>query len=141
MLRFQPSGTVHDFTNLIYTNIAQSCCPHTFRVLKEFTHEAEFVREKKAFTRLIKDGQSPPHIIEYLGSYDQDDVRYILLEYADIGTLDDYFRKTPPPTSERDITDFFAGLFALIKGLCRVHQLEESFVGYGKILNDLTMLS
>lgn len=110
-------------------------------MLKEFTDEVEFVREKLAFTRLIKNGQPPPHIIEFLGSYEQADVRYILLEYADIGTLDDYFRKTPSPTSERDIIHFFDGLFNLIKGLCRVHQLADSFVGYVDIRIALRLLA
>jgi serine/threonine protein kinase len=87
------------------------------------------LKEKKAFERLLKDGRTPDHIIDFLGSYEQGDTRCILLEYADIGTLDDYFRTFAPPTSEKDIIQFFICLFDLLKGLYAVHQLEGSFVG------------
>ena len=98
-------------------------------MLKEFKDKSEFSKEKKAFTTLLNDRQHPEHIIEYLGSYEQDKVCCIILEYADIGTLDDYFRKTQPPTAEEDIVCFYTSLFNLIKGLMRVHEVNVDLRG------------
>lgn len=91
--------------------------------------EKEFLKEKKAFERLLKDGRTPDYIIDYLGSYEQGDTRCILLEYADMGTLDDYFSHSLPPTSGTSIMQFFGGIFGLVKGLWAVHQVEGSFAG------------
>jgi serine/threonine protein kinase len=103
--------------------------PTNTRVLKWFRDKAEFLKEKSAFTTLIKKGKSPEHIIEYLGCYEQGKVYCIILEYADLGTLDDFFRNTPPPRSEEDVTVFFTSLFQLVKGLMSIHQAENSLVG------------
>jgi serine/threonine protein kinase len=87
------------------------------------------LKEKAAFTTLIKNGYSLPHVVEYLGSYEQEDVRCIILEYADIGSLDDYFAKVDPPKSEQDIVNFFISLFGLIKGLHSIHEVGEKLIG------------
>ncbi|QDS71140.1 hypothetical protein FKW77_009908 [Venturia effusa] len=105
------------------------CCPHPYRIVKDFKDEREFEKEKNAFERLLKNGQTPDHIIDYLGSYEQGETRCIFLEHADIGTLDDYFQTVAHPTSGANITEFFSRIFDLLKGLWAVHQVEGSFVG------------
>jgi serine/threonine protein kinase len=87
------------------------------------------LKEKAAYTTLIQSQHSLPHIVEYLGSYEQGDVRCIILEYADIGTLDEYFEKIAPPRSEEDLVAFFTSLFGLIKGLNSIHEVGERLIG------------
>lgn len=103
------------------------------RILKEFKDESEFWAEHTAFTTLIKDGRSPEHIIEYLGSYEQGDVRCIILEFADRGSLDEYFNGTIAPKSEEDIIRFYTSLFKLLRGLMSIHEVGEDIVGYEAI--------
>jgi serine/threonine protein kinase len=46
----------------------------------------------------------------------------IILEFADQGTLEEYFHKTGPPARGEDIMDFWKGMFETIKALQCIHQ-------------------
>jgi serine/threonine protein kinase len=64
-------------------------------------------------------------IIKFYGSYIHGDHYNILLEYADKGSLEEYFRKESPPSRGIDIIKFWEGLFQLIKGLKAIHSARE----------------
>ena len=64
-------------------------------------------------------------IIKFYGSYDHGNKSHILLEFADKGTLDDFFRTETPPSRGNEIVDFWENLFKLIKGLKAIHSVKE----------------
>jgi serine/threonine protein kinase len=93
-------------------------------ILKRYpTKEGEipYGQEVNGF-RSVKQSDS---IIKYYGSYIHGDEYNILLEYADKGTLEDYFQKESPPSRGVDIIKFWESLFQLIKGLIAVHSVRE----------------
>jgi serine/threonine protein kinase len=64
-------------------------------------------------------------IIKYYGSYTHGNEFNILLEYADKGTLEEYFQTESPPSRGGDIIKFWENLFQLIKGLKAIHSVRE----------------
>lgn len=64
-------------------------------------------------------------IRRFCGSYIHGDEFNIILEHADKGSLEDYFRNESPPSSGPDILGFWEGLFQLIKGLKAIHSVRE----------------
>lgn len=61
-------------------------------------------------------------MIGFCGSYIQGNTFNIILEFADQGTLEQYFRNTPPPVRGDDIMDFWKGMFRTIQALHCIHQ-------------------
>jgi serine/threonine protein kinase len=64
-------------------------------------------------------------IIKFYGSYIHGEHYNILLEYADKGSLEEYFKRESPPSRGIDIIKFWEGLFQLIKGLKAIHSARE----------------
>jgi serine/threonine protein kinase len=64
-------------------------------------------------------------IIKFYGSYIHGNNYNILLEFADEGSLEEYFRRESPPSRGIDIIKFWEGLFQLIKGLKTIHSARE----------------
>jgi serine/threonine protein kinase len=64
-------------------------------------------------------------IIKFYGSYIHADNYNILLEFADKGSLEDFFKRESPPSRGGDIIKFWEGLFQLIKGLKAIHSARE----------------
>lgn len=115
-----------------YANVYQKHDSTTpiIRVLKVFKKKQDFEQEKRAFENLLNNNDDPPrHIIGYLGSYEQSACHCIVLEFADLGSLDKYFQSIPPPTSGEDIVAFFASLFKLLEGLISIHDVSEILAG------------
>jgi serine/threonine protein kinase len=101
-------------------------------VLKSYyrkRYEPLYDNEIKALTMLMN--TPSPHVISYFGSFRQQDSYNIILEFADGGNLNEYFRDQKPPQTPADIVRFWRSLFDVLKGLDRVHQLmniEESCI-------------
>lgn len=49
----------------------------------------------------------------------------IILEYADKGSLEDFFRNESAPSRGIDIIKFWESMFQLIKGLKAIHSVRE----------------
>jgi serine/threonine protein kinase len=64
-------------------------------------------------------------IIKFYGSYIHRDEFNVLLEFADKGSLEEYFQRESPPTQSANIIEFWEGLFQLIKGLKTIHSVRE----------------
>jgi serine/threonine protein kinase len=64
-------------------------------------------------------------VIKFYGSYIYRDSYNILLEFADKGSLEEYFRRESPPSRGEDIIKFWERLFQLIKGLKAIHSGQE----------------
>jgi hypothetical protein len=63
-------------------------------------------------------------MIGFYGSFRQENLYHLLLEFADVGTLERYLRTTPPPTTGEDIISFWERMFMLIEALLRIHEGE-----------------
>ncbi|KAK4213745.1 hypothetical protein QBC37DRAFT_422527 [Rhypophila decipiens] len=81
-----------------------------------------FLNEAKAFTTLHQKSGNE-HIVGYYGSFIQSDKFNLLLQFANAGSLLDYYRD-PPPTSQQDIRQFWGSLLSVLKGLHQVHQIK-----------------
>ncbi|TQS36500.1 hypothetical protein Golomagni_03046 [Golovinomyces magnicellulatus] len=64
-------------------------------------------------------------IIKFYGSFQHRQESHILLEYADKGTLSEFFRTEAPPNRAADIVNFWANLLKLLKGLKTIHSLND----------------
>lgn len=80
--------------------------------------------EVKAFKALLNGGSLGKSIIGFYGSYEQNGSYNALLEFADLGTLEDYLQGTSPPTTGEDIYKFWHALFNVIKGLKMIHDVR-----------------
>ncbi|KAL8842972.1 MAG: hypothetical protein Q9176_002275 [Flavoplaca citrina] len=99
--------------------------PTNTYVLKTYdTKDASkyFDNEVDAFKKLATKDHKDQSLIRYFGSYKQGDTHNVLLEYADLGTLEDYFKKTTPPSLDEDIVMFWGRLFNVLKALSRIHE-------------------
>jgi serine/threonine protein kinase len=63
-------------------------------------------------------------IIKFYGSFIHGDKFNTLLEFADKGSLEDYFKRETPPSRGVDIIKFWEALFLLIKGLKAIHSVR-----------------
>jgi serine/threonine protein kinase len=72
----------------------------------------------------------PNHnIIHFYGSYLYRDNFNILLEYADKGDLEHYFREVQQPTTREDIVRFWSNFFMLGQALACIHEVPPSTDG------------
>jgi serine/threonine protein kinase len=68
--------------------------------------------------------QSRRGVIRFLGSFTHGATFNIILEYANGGTLENYFRQFPPPSLSRDIHHFWESLLRLISVLTYLQNLK-----------------
>lgn len=54
----------------------------------------------------------------------QGETRNIILEYADKGTLEQYFQTVEPPDSGEDILKFWESMFRPVKALMAIHKVK-----------------
>lgn len=71
-------------------------------------------------------GAADHSMIGFYGSFIQDGTFNILLEYADGGTLEDYFQMAREPSSGEEILKFWQALFGIIKALDKIHDVRSS---------------
>lgn len=101
---------------------------HTY-VLKTYTKSSrgnQYQAEVEAFNRL-RNARQPHSLIQYFGSYEQDDTFNIILEYANGGTLEDFFqnREIARPRRKEEIFSFWKGLFDILLALQAIHQVKQ----------------
>lgn len=82
--------------------------------------------ESNAFKRLFNRPNYREGIIGFNSSFIHGGTYNILLEYADRGTLENYFQNVSPPWFPDHIADFWNGFFGLAKALVLIHgELEN----------------
>ncbi|KAF5512762.1 putative serine/threonine-protein kinase [Colletotrichum aenigma] len=98
-----------------------------FKVLRgsSDTLKVMYDNEVDMYKNLIKE-DSFNHIMRYYGSFQSLDVRVIILEYANGGTLESFFEHQPPPQSKTERELFWNCLMGLSRGLERIHNLTDS---------------
>ena len=88
-----------------------------------------YEREVKAFTQLRENNKKypSPSIVGYHGSNIHRGTYNVILEFADGGTLEDYFEQQREPKTGQDIIDFWESFFEVVKAISRLH--EQSLRG------------
>lgn len=80
------------------------------------------------------------HVVTYYGSFEQGDRRNLILEYVNGGTLLDLLKNTPPPSTRKDIHEFWTSLTFVMRGIHRIHQItnhSEHATDYRSVHEDL----
>ncbi|KAF2191005.1 hypothetical protein K469DRAFT_746459 [Zopfia rhizophila CBS 207.26] len=119
---------LHDEYNFLFDGGYPSSPVTNEFVLKTYsTEDAKkyYSNEVNAFKRLMHRNKVERNMITFYGSFRQGRTYNILLEYANKGTLVDFFEETRPPIKEADITKFWSNLLEIIKPLQRIHELKR----------------
>lgn len=66
------------------------------------------------------------HIVRYYGSFVQNDRYTLILEYADYGTLLEYFNSRPHPSTSSERRTFWVAFFGLLLALEKIHELGKT---------------
>lgn len=93
-------------------------------MLKTFTADtrAEYESEVEAYNKL-RIAMKNQHIITFYGHYTHMDTCNIVMELADEGNLEEYF-KNRPPSESKDITKFWTNLLGILNALHAIHNIE-----------------
>lgn len=100
-------------------NLEQKPSDNTF-VIKTYTcknSEQRYRRELHAFQELRASINPTTGTIFFYGSYWQHDTYNIILEYANSGTLEEYFQNVVPPSKSEGIMKFWESMLNLINAL------------------------
>lgn len=90
--------------------------------------EKLYETERKALTMLMNIPSK--NVIRYYGSFRQCGTFNLILEYADRGSLADFLDKMDPPSTAKDILQFWQSLFSTLHGLRSIHQWMEAGTDY-----------
>lgn len=79
-------------------------------------------RESTAFTQVTEAGmRSTPGMIRFFGSFSYKDTFSIVLEYADTGNLENYFKTMAAPQSPQETIAFWSQLLEITKAISGLH--------------------
>lgn len=104
----------------------------TFALKSYFSSDAakNYDWEVEAFRQLSR--YENPYLIGFYGDYIQGVTYNLILEFADQGTLEQYFERTEPPSEEGDIIKFWKGMFGIFQALDGIHKsTTRRLVGAG----------
>lgn len=88
------------------------------------------MRTQYKWNKTIKDDKDDC-IIRFYGSYKHGTTFHIILEYANEGTLEDFFQKGAPPTNPHNIYVFWRNILQLLCALITLHNVgKEDTEGY-----------
>ena len=77
--------------------------------------------EQEGFKRLQDDGLPPSNIIGFYCGFVFQETYNIILEYADLGNLNDYMERIPPPMTTQEKMTFWDNFLAVLNGLVKIH--------------------
>jgi hypothetical protein len=95
--------------------------------------EAYFEAELDAFRSLHLSGSGEGNLTAFYSTFEQHGTYNVLLEFADQGSLVDYFQKTPPLRPE-DIQTFWRNLLDVIKALDAIHKMPAGAANGPRVL-------
>ena len=107
-------------------NLEQNPSDNTF-VLKTYTcknSEQDYRDKLQAFLKLRASSNPSTGVIGFYGSYWQHDTYNIILEYANSGTLEEYFQNVVPPSKSEDIVQFWEDMFNIADALRNIHSMH-----------------
>ncbi|KAL9082442.1 MAG: hypothetical protein Q9165_008894 [Trypethelium subeluteriae] len=112
----------------LYNNDSE-ILPGNVYALKTFHAYSEqfYEKELQSFSFLLDQVRRHRNagLIGFYGSFRHGSRLNILLEYADGGTLEEYFKQHSPPSRGVEIIDFWESLSGILKGLHAIHFVME----------------
>lgn len=115
----------NQFPSILKANVAQRLTNdlNTYVIKSYHSRNASryFNSEVDAFKVLNRQPQPPANIVGFYKAFRQNDSYHIVLQYANVGTLEDYFEKCERPTLGRDILDLWTSLFRLNEAVDWIH--------------------
>ena len=100
---------------------------HEYFVLKRYEpsySDDAYRNELKTFhfiSNQSMEREASETFIGFYGSYVHNRICYVVLEYADHGTLEDMFQELAPPKTVQQITCMWRSLFGLVTALKTLH--------------------
>ncbi|KAF4441567.1 serine/threonine protein kinase [Fusarium austroafricanum] len=107
-----------------------SAVPIVFKTYSGVNGKRLYKSETAVYKRLMN--QKNEGITRYYGSFyccgvhEEPDIRVIMLEYAQKGTLLEFLKTTRPPESQQDISKLWTRLFRIFDVLFSLHSLSSS---------------
>lgn len=62
-----------------------------------------------------------PNLLTYYGSFEHGNTQNIILEWANIGTLESYMSTTSPPSTTEELVLFWDRLRGVLNGIMTIH--------------------
>ncbi|KAK4203598.1 kinase-like domain-containing protein [Triangularia verruculosa] len=90
--------------------------------------EAEFTNEVVAYMALENCPErdtASKYFLKYYGSFKQNGWGYVLLEYADEGSLEEFYAKNNTPHTPSEVHDLWDAMLNPLRGLAILHYLDE----------------
>lgn len=89
--------------------------------------KSQYKAEAELYARLSEKPKAQEHIAKHYGSFsfEEDDTRVIILEYASMGSLLDFFKDTTPPVTPAEFEILWRELLKLVSGLHVLHTLAR----------------
>lgn len=88
-----------------------------------------FVTEVNFYANLenirVEDTVLHKHFLTYYGSFLKQGRGFVLLEYADQGSLQDFFKRNNLPYDRQELCELWKSLFTLFSGLAMIHNLND----------------
>lgn len=108
----------------------------------------QYRNELDAHNVLLQQNKKFSNVIQYLGAYSRSDsitglnTSNIILEYADMGNLDEYFHRTEQPKSIQDKILFWKSMLKIFKGISKIHNISSGqFVIHGDLKPENILVS
>lgn len=104
---------------------ASGSADHVYAVKVSYGKDdvADHRREVNLYKRLTEAGEKqPPGIVACYGSFECRNNWYMLLEYADLGTLEDYMQTIACPSGDIEALELWESIFKLVSGLEWIHE-------------------
>ena len=125
--------------------MCQTSRSHRYYALKAYDSKGgdHYHNERKAFEILGQTGLRETHIIGYHCSYSFKGLHHMLLEHADLGTLEEFMQQRPPPATGATVASFWKNLLRIIDPIVALHNLEtdqdkaqstQSLIGFASLL-------
>lgn len=83
--------------------------------------EETYTDERDAYMRLRWTRLQYPNLLTYYGSFVHGNTHNIVLEWADLGTLENYMSTTSPPSTAEELVLLWDRLSGVINGLMAIH--------------------
>ncbi|KAL9083192.1 MAG: hypothetical protein Q9165_008635 [Trypethelium subeluteriae] len=84
-----------------------------------------WTEESKTFVRIREsiDGHKEEALVQFFGSLEQGDAYHIILEYANKGTLEQYWQNVAQPREPKDIGSSWENILSLVRAMQGIHNI------------------
>lgn len=103
--------------------------------------EESYTAERDAYMKLRWGGNPSQNIVSCYGGFVHGNSYNVILEYADEGTLEDFMKKTDPPSSFEDTLRFWNRILGVLHGIMAIHGQIRNEDSASQIFNGYVLCS